>query len=755
MGIMSELELCGCTPEPLMGYLKALGVFRLVADQFDPSCAMFWRGGVCWLQTTLDRDSLVEFFLTEYRPTPVVTPWNSASGFAPTKAENKAPKDKAARAALAAIEQSTIPRLDPYRETIAAIQKLPRGNEDDKNWKQGFFLRCRAELPDAVVAWLDTCFCLSNESLSSFPLLGSGGNDGVTEFGSLFMQRVVDILLPAKSASPGTPSQEFLRTALFSGREGDGKPSTARPPSLMQDTVGQFHPGGTGGANATQGGFEAKSLVNPWDFVLMIEGALLFAGSVARRLEANSTQKAVFPFTVDSVAVGYGSATASEETTDGSRAELWMPLWDRPASLAEVTHLFAEGRAQLGRRQARNAVEFALSVSLLGFDRGVTAFARYGFLKRNGLNFLATPLGRVQVTPKPSAQLLNDPKLAVWLDGCRSGCRDKEKTPARYQTALRQTNRAMYGFAVGSESGGSAQQGALLDVLRALGRAEQTLSRATKFCEDNHIRPLRDLNPQWLDQANDGSPEFGLAQAVAGIRGSGEVGPFRVFLESVETAGSSFNWRKDKAGSAVWSNRTLSANLATVFRRRQMEAFRDGQSGTPLSSPRPARLSDVSAFLYGATDDDMLADLLWALAAIDWSKIGDYRVPESFDDEVPSEFGALRLLVEPGTFAAVGGFWELKTSDTPNAKPDPDVFHILASGQSNAVEQNVDHAALRLKSGGLLVKGYRNRGRSGKPLGLRSLIPAHRLLASMLFPLSDRDLRTVANLVLYPPENKE
>jgi len=101
--------------------------------------------------------------------------------------------------------------------------------------------------------------------------------------------------------------------------------------------------------------------VNPWDYILMIEGALLFAGSVARRLGANATAKAAFSFSVESVAIGYGSATASEETTDGSRAELWLPLWGTATSLGELRQLFAEGRAQLGRRQARNAVEFATS----------------------------------------------------------------------------------------------------------------------------------------------------------------------------------------------------------------------------------------------------------------------------------------------------------------------------------------------------------------------------------------------------------
>src|SRR5207245_1615620 len=83
--------------------------------------------------------------------------------------------------------------------------------------------------------------------------------------------------------------------------------------------------------------------------------ALLFAGSAARRLGAQSVGRAAFPFSVESVAVGYGAATASEETTDGSRAELWLPIWESPCTYAELRYLFAEGRAQLGRRPAKHA----------------------------------------------------------------------------------------------------------------------------------------------------------------------------------------------------------------------------------------------------------------------------------------------------------------------------------------------------------------------------------------------------------------
>jgi CRISPR-associated protein Csx17 len=63
-------------------------------------------------------------------------------------------------------------------------------------------------------------------------------------------------------------------------------------------------------------------------------------------------------------------------------------------------------------------------------------------------------------------------------------------------------------------------------------------------------------------------------------------------------------------------------------------------------------------------------------------------------------------------------------------------------------------AARRLRSGGLLVAGYRNRRHSGNPINVVSPFDPTRLLASMLFPLSDRDLERIANAVLYPVESE-
>jgi CRISPR-associated protein Csx17 len=734
-----------------MGYLKALGVFRLVADpdekQGDRDARLSWVGGRARLHSKFDRRGLADFFLNHYRPTPILAPWNGGSGFYGGGAEP-----------LDAIAEADNPRLERYRQAIECVRRfVPSGKPKDEG-KDALLMRCRAELADDVVPWLDVCYVLGEAAdrpgelkPTFFPLLGTGGNDGRLDFTNNFMQRVADVV-PLAGTEPSAASAAWLADALFADAM----------VGLKDVAVGQFNPGGIGGPNGTQGRFEAGSRVNPWDFVLMIEGAVLFAGSVARRLGANGTGRAVFPFAVESVAVGYGSATASEETTDGSRAELWLPLWDAPATLPEVGRLFAEGRAQVNRRQARNAVEFALAVNLLGVSRGVTAFARYGFLKRNGLAFLAAPLGRVPVTPRPAARLLDDPPLTAWLDGWRRACREKDKTPARYQAALRGVDRAVFAFANRSETGEAADRRALLAVLAAVGRAERTLAGGLRFAQEKYLRPLAGLSPQWLDQlAGVESAEFRLAAALAGIGREGDVGPLREHLEEVE-AKAFVAWNPGST-SAVWSRRPAAANLAAVFRRRQMEAFRTGVAGVPLGSPRPARparLGDVLAFLRGGPgfDDELLADLLWGLVAVEWSEVPKQEPPPADPDdlELPVEFGLARLLVNPLSLTADRGRWRLADAVTEHAaKPDPAVFDAIAAGRPDAVEV----AARRLYAGGLTPTGLRCRQIDRRELKVVSphLRPGRsdRLLAAMLFPLSAADLTTIADAVLSPPETPE
>ena len=99
--------------------------------------------------------------------------------------------------------------------------------------------------------------------------------------------------------------------------------------------------------------------------------------------------------------------------------------------------------------------------------------------------------------------------------------------------------------------------------------------------------------------------------------------------------------------------------------------------------------------------------------------------------------------------------WTIDRTAAAGVRADAGAFDKLASGRIDAVAECVTHAAGRLKSGGLLVRGYRNRGRAGQPLEVSRSFDPTRLLAAMLFPLPNRDLVRIANAVLSAPESEE
>ena len=244
---------------------------------------------------------------------------------------------------------------------------------------------------------------------------------------------------------------------------------------------------------------------------------------------------------------------------------------------------------------------------------------------------------------------------------------------------------------------------------------------------------------------------------MAGIRGTrdGAVGPIRVFLEPATSAAA---WDAGST-SAVWSNKPVAANLAAVFRRRQLEAFRAGADGVPLRSPRPARLDDVLAFLDGQTDDEKLADLLWGLIGVNWAAVEPAK-PDRSDGPVPPEFGLCRLVVASAAFGPRPRAWTRlggPSSRTGPRTPSPTPKCSTPWPPNGRTRQSlaITTAAQRLRSGGLNAIGYRNRRMAGLRLEAESRICADRLLAGMLFPLSARDLVRVANAVLYPPEPEE
>lgn len=207
---MNTIRLEGCEFEPLGNYLKALAVLRLVTEQADSNARGWWERTRFRLETELDEDGLIQFFLERYAPTPILSPWNGGSGFYP--------KDR--KVGIEAITEFTGDRFSVYGKAIRLAREIPGvGREKDKDApkaeeeqrRMSIQLACRNLLPDGCVEWLDAAVGISAEGKRAFaPILGTGGNEGRLDYTNNFMEYLAELLIAPDGK---TPVAALLRNA--------------------------------------------------------------------------------------------------------------------------------------------------------------------------------------------------------------------------------------------------------------------------------------------------------------------------------------------------------------------------------------------------------------------------------------------------------------------------------------------------------------------------------------------------------------
>ncbi|HMB31480.1 MAG TPA: type I-U CRISPR-associated protein Csx17, partial [Desulfohalobiaceae bacterium] len=177
--------------------------------------------------------------------------------------------------------------------------------------------------PDDMLPWLDACYLITTEGRKFTPLLGTGGNEGSGSYVAGFSQQVVSCIVHRLY-------DQALSEALF---------AHSIPEVASQQTPGHFSPSAAGWANAADG-FEGQITTNPWDYLLCMEGTLLFAASATRKLQDSQAGSLSYPFTVRTFGGGYGSAAVSDESE--ARAEMWLPLWNLPVNYPELKTVLGE-----------------------------------------------------------------------------------------------------------------------------------------------------------------------------------------------------------------------------------------------------------------------------------------------------------------------------------------------------------------------------------------------------------------------------
>ncbi|WP_297830254.1 type I-U CRISPR-associated protein Csx17 [Thermomonas sp.] len=747
---MNELLLEGCTATPLASYLKALGVLRLLSAKY-PETRGSWRGDRFVLMTSLDREGIERFFLHEYEPTPIISPWSGRAGF--LEGDDGQDSKRKGAVILGRIEGASGCRFAKYRQVISSIRNVPviqqldqirtdrkrldalkkakrldkagadqlsMSKRQEVELKNALLRSLRNELDDSALPWIDACFALFGDDRSPGPLLGSGGNEGSMDFSINHVGYLLE-LIDETTDEPLPTSARLLGGSLFADTV----------PRESSSNIGFLNTTATGGANMTSG-FEGGSTGNIWDSVLAMEGAILFASLTTKRLESTSSGRPSFPFAVTPSFAGSGSLAAKES----ARPELWLPTWGGMTTLAEVSTLLADGRVTKGRIEARNGIDMLQAIASLGSDRGITAFNRFGFYERRGLGYyVATHLGRFDVPEVANESwITNELRQHGWLDVFRNFA-SGDNTPTRFATLRKRLEDAL--FALSGKTPGKPEAQALLVLL---GQIQSALASSSKAREA--VRPVPRLSERWVIAVDDGTPALRIAKALAGLRGvDGVPLPIRAQIFPVER-----RWAKWITPESDESHRLCDGfkgrpadTLPALLARRLWLAERFGMDDKPLESPAGATLADLAAFLRDDAMDARIADLLPGLALCD--------IPQEIDRSggeggVPAAFALMKLALTPErALRSLGALADGQSLPVPTG-----MLAQLAAG--NHDNRAVTIAWRRLRASGLSPRFTLNA------LPTFAGIDPKRAAAALLIPLRFGATATLARAVLKQPETE-
>lgn len=727
-------RLDGCAPTPLAHYLKALGVLRIVAEQLDHLARGWWEGERFLLAVDADMDQLLAFFLNDYAPSAILSPWNKGSGFfyandpgigpierstairferlregirsarvqldAMAEADSKvrAIKEEAKDNSLTKTQRDRLKTSDEYKKRLAD------GEREFKRMKADVMPDLRRDWRGSQREWMDAALVLDELGAAKFPaLLGTGGNDGRLDFTNNYLQRLgelFDLDEPDAPARGNAPSG--LREALI----GDVARSTTSGLA-----IGQFAPGGAGGANSSTGP-DAESQLNPWNFVLMLEGALMFTAASTKRLQTHGSSRAAAPFAVAGQAAGYASASVSDES---ARGEQWMPLWSQPMTHAELRRLLAEGRAQLGARSAAEPLDLARAIGRLGVARGIHAFQRYGYIERNGQSNLAVPLARFVIPDQSSPALSCLDDLDAWLPRLRRAARDKD-APARLAQAERCLNDALFALIQHP-----AEPGRWQSVLLRMADIEalQVHGSGTK------AGPIPRLRCQWAQAADNGNPELRLALSLA-LQCADARAPHRDRVRRHWLTLEKGRFKGTRTDRVLQGRNGIDDAIALVS-RRLIEAGQQGARHLPLEAGFGISASrhDLARLLAAEVDLDRTLALARTLMALDAHTCAHQppRLQQSTRFDWPDEaWIAIRLALLP-----------LPLTDGRHAGCDPAILRRLQAGDAATA---IDIALRRLRAAGI-------------PASIRAATTtpevARRYAAALAFPISRATADLFAN----------
>lgn len=590
------VPLPGLHLDTLGHYFAALGLLRLAARQW-PAVKGCWRDGVFHLVGGPADFFELETFLLDIGEKDKWTPYTQ--GWASD--QKKDTKDK-----------------------TAANVSLWRVNQASES-------ECVFVLSHLAAA----------ERLSFNPIFGTGGNAGKRNFSNGW-SKARDAV---KAATPKTKKRSKKA-------EADEMPSllpTEMPSEAKQD-LPAFLNGSTcsllGDYGAACWFSDANKKYNfspdkpfregqitPWAMLLACEAFPLLVGATSRQLGSDRQGTGAFPF------VTAGTAPENEKEVETLTGEFWAPVWKKPFSVAEVFALYKRGRAEVNGRGAITSAAFAAAIIQRGTDAGLAEFRRFSLLHTTSAQTFESRLASVH-----SLGATHEGDIAQ-ADAVSRIIRFRDAIPREFKKGQSWVYRGLQGpidtaLARLSASGNNddllrENSWGLLDAVFA------SLERTANNKTYREREPRLELLPvSWavslLQKERVLTPEIRIALALAtlqaGTRKKNSVSdtdrkrdalaPFFAYRVGVVPSWKD-KWNRVKIAKntplrVAWGERLLPENLVAIIRRRvAVEA--DAQVQPPFNTQLTLPLTDVFAFLNGATDDAAITRWLDRFLLFDWS----------------------------------------------------------------------------------------------------------------------------------------
>lgn len=405
--------------------------------------------------------------------------------------------------------------------------------------------------------------------------------------------------------------------------------------SIPKGKGSPFFPDAIKSYNIGSGWVEENYPFYPLDYVLAVEGAFALRGSVARTIGANSKRFAAFPFVFDS---GEDMVDDGNEVK-GTAIALWLPLWERGTTFAELAGFISDAQARLPGKDARFSAEFVRALHAQGVDAGFAGWQEFRFkMKGSRVPWITT--GRYvggsskheNQTDKSHANAtflnrglaaLDESRFLDQFDIAWKGSKADFRSPHPVRAAI---NAAM------ETAAHEPTPHHCLALLECIFSACRQICVSQSFRENLRGKrasffeglPMEEWNT--LLDPLENRAEFRIARALASITGlqrqvHGGYSVAQPMLGSLLplTRGRS-RWflpeKGDRTQQDVWTGADLTYDLAAVLGRRYVDSLKDEQPA--LRAVHGAKLDDVLTFLRGELDDRLIARWTEAMSLVGW-----------------------------------------------------------------------------------------------------------------------------------------